>query len=406
MCATRSRRGRQPGARHRPDVGRRRGLQQCDRPQGRLDDCLPAARGEAPRKRGEPESGLRDFRAASRNQSQRRQTGRVDGRRGVQDLGRFSQAVDAYRRCAAIDVRIVYKLGARAVFVLVMRRAPPRPFSRLPSTTLPHGGARARPEPAPHRPAGRGHPGARAGGPGALPRNVGRPARNSPRCTPRAGRAPDGVLQLEAIAALEPGPGGRWPCPGEGRRTGPRRGRPRPRGRALPGQRGDLRGPRAGVVRVRGTSPQWCGIAQGMEALKPFTRGPHHIRRRRGTVRPRAGAVRRAGARRADASRGRLQVFRARSSGLPMPQTALATTRSSPPSSGGRPSRPSPTTCPPSTTNGDLATRLANSAAAAPGVAAGGGRPRRRAGLLARLAQAELATSDIDAAEVVARGLK
>ena len=59
-------------------------------------------RGEVYRKRGEPESALRDFRAASRIHCNAVKPAELMG--DVEyDLGRFAQAVDAYRRCAAID---------------------------------------------------------------------------------------------------------------------------------------------------------------------------------------------------------------------------------------------------------------------------------------------------------------
>ncbi|MFO7693823.1 MAG: tetratricopeptide repeat protein, partial [Vicinamibacterales bacterium] len=70
-------------------------------------------RGEAYRKRGEPESALRDFRAASRIDRNAVKPAELMG--DVEyDLGRFPKAVEAYRRSAAIDdanARVQYKLG-------------------------------------------------------------------------------------------------------------------------------------------------------------------------------------------------------------------------------------------------------------------------------------------------------
>jgi tetratricopeptide (TPR) repeat protein len=70
-------------------------------------------RGEAYRKRGEPEAALRDFRAASRIDRNAVRPAELMG--DVEyDLGRFAKSAEAYRRCAAIDdgnARVLYKLG-------------------------------------------------------------------------------------------------------------------------------------------------------------------------------------------------------------------------------------------------------------------------------------------------------
>ena len=58
-------------------------------------------------------------------------------------------------------------------------------------------------EPPPHRPAGRGHPGARGGGAG-VSRRCRPPREELAALYAEAGRAPEGIVQLEAIAALEP----------------------------------------------------------------------------------------------------------------------------------------------------------------------------------------------------------
>ena len=70
-------------------------------------------RGEAYRRRGETEAALRDFRAASR--IDRNAVKPLELMGDVEyDLARFGKAVDAYRRCAGIDdgnARVQYKLG-------------------------------------------------------------------------------------------------------------------------------------------------------------------------------------------------------------------------------------------------------------------------------------------------------
>jgi tetratricopeptide (TPR) repeat protein len=79
------------------------------------DDSMIAylRRGEAYRKRGESEAALRDFRAASRIDRHAVKPAELMG--DVEyDLGRFAAAADAYRRCVAIDdanARHQFKLG-------------------------------------------------------------------------------------------------------------------------------------------------------------------------------------------------------------------------------------------------------------------------------------------------------
>jgi tetratricopeptide (TPR) repeat protein len=79
------------------------------------DDSMVAhlRRGEAYRKRGEPEAALRDFRAASRADRNAVKPAELLG--DVEyELGRFARAAEAYQRCVAIDdanARIQYKLG-------------------------------------------------------------------------------------------------------------------------------------------------------------------------------------------------------------------------------------------------------------------------------------------------------
>jgi tetratricopeptide (TPR) repeat protein len=79
------------------------------------DDSMVAylRRGEAYRKRGELEAALRDFRAASRIDRNAFKPAELMGDLEY-DLGRFAKAAEAYRRCAAIDdanARVQYKLG-------------------------------------------------------------------------------------------------------------------------------------------------------------------------------------------------------------------------------------------------------------------------------------------------------
>ncbi|HOG29229.1 MAG TPA: tetratricopeptide repeat protein [Vicinamibacterales bacterium] len=70
-------------------------------------------RGEAYRRRGESEAALRDLRAAARIDPSAVRPAELLGDLSC-DLGRLPQAVDAYRKCAAIDdadPRVQYKLG-------------------------------------------------------------------------------------------------------------------------------------------------------------------------------------------------------------------------------------------------------------------------------------------------------
>ena len=162
-------------------------------------------RGEAYRKRGEPEAALRDFRAASRIDRNAVRPAELMG--DVEyDLGRFAKAVDAYRRCAAIDdgnARVQYKLGvaqfrsgdAAAAAAPLRRAASLDPRMAEARYTL---GLSLR------------QAGQRDDAIQALEQAV----RMSPALSAarealaelyaEAGRAAEGIVQLEAIAALEP----------------------------------------------------------------------------------------------------------------------------------------------------------------------------------------------------------
>jgi tetratricopeptide (TPR) repeat protein len=171
------------------------------------DDSMIAylRRGEAYRKRGEPESALRDFRLASRLDRNAARPAELQG--DVEyDLGRFAAAAEAYRRCVAIDdgsARVQYKLG-----LALFRSGDPRdaiaPLGRAASLDQ----RKAEPQYAL----------------GLCLRHTGHPAdaikafeqaiRISPALTAareelaalyaEAGRPREGIDELEAIAALEP----------------------------------------------------------------------------------------------------------------------------------------------------------------------------------------------------------
>jgi tetratricopeptide (TPR) repeat protein len=162
-------------------------------------------RGEAYRRRGEPEAALRDFRAASR--LDRNAVKPLELMGDVEyDLGRFGKAAEAYRRCAGIDdgnARVQYKLGlalfrsgdATGAAVPLRRAAALDPRMAEARYALGLSLRRA---------------GQRDESIQALEEAVTlAPAMAAARealaeAYAGAGRAADGVAQLEAIAALEP----------------------------------------------------------------------------------------------------------------------------------------------------------------------------------------------------------
>jgi tetratricopeptide (TPR) repeat protein len=171
------------------------------------DDSMVAylRRGEAYRKRGEPEAALRDFRAASRIDRNAVKPAELMGDTEY-GLGRFAKAAEAYRRCVAIDdanARIQYKLGMAlyragdgAGAVDPLRRAgqlEPRMAETRHALGLSLRAAGRRDEAIQ-----------------AFEQAVeAAPAMSAAReelasLYAEAGRAPEGIAQLEAIAALEP----------------------------------------------------------------------------------------------------------------------------------------------------------------------------------------------------------
>ena len=372
-------------------------------------------RGEAYRKRGEPESALRDFRAASRIDRNAVKPAELTG--DVEyDLGRFAKAVEAYRRCAAIDdgnARIQYKLGL-ALFRAGDAADAASPLQRAASLD---------PRMAEARYAlglSLRHTGQRDEAIQALELAVQvSPALSAAReelaaLYAEAGRAPDGVLQLEAIAALEPDRPERQAAVGLAQA---RAGRTDLAVGVL--GRAAERYPDNTVIYVA-LGRVWfesaertrdrVGLRKALEALEPFTRGP--------SASGEAVALYgRALVLSGELARGE-QMLREAADILPvLPDTLLwladaadrlghyALVRSA--------LERWAAIAPESDTNlpavyeriGDLATRLGDPAAArrAWQLAAG---PAASAGLLARLAEAELATGDIDAAKAaVARGL-
>ena len=171
------------------------------------DDSMLAhlRRGEAYRRRGEPEAALRDFRAASRIDRHAVKPAELMG--DVEyDLGRFAKAVEAYRRCVGIDdanARTQYKLGL-ALFRAGDAAGAAPPLRR--ASALDPRMAEAR------YALGLSlrHEGQRDAAIEAFEEAVKvSPALAAAReelaaLYAEAGRAPDGVVQLEAIAALEP----------------------------------------------------------------------------------------------------------------------------------------------------------------------------------------------------------
>jgi tetratricopeptide (TPR) repeat protein len=372
-------------------------------------------RGEAYRKRGEPESALRDFRAASRIDRNAVRPAELMG--DVEyDLGRFQKAADAYRRCAAIDdanARVQYKLGlalyrsgdAKGAIGPLRRAAGLDP--RLAEARYALGLSLRR--------AGQADDAIRA-----LEEAVAvSPALSAAReelaaLYAEAGRAPEGIVQLEAIAALEPD---------------------RPERRAAVGLayaragRTDLAvgvlGPAAerypdnaviyvALGRVWFESAEQArdrvGLRKALEALEPFTRGQT----------PSGEAVAlygRALVLSGEVVRGEAALRQAADI-LPVSPDTLLWLADAAERLGHYPIVRSSlerwaAIAPESHPNlpavferiGDLATRMGDPAAAAKAwqLAAG---PAASAGLLARLAEAELASGDVGAARVaVTRGL-
>jgi len=171
------------------------------------DDSMVAylRRGEAYRKRGELEAALRDFRAASRVDRKAVKPAELMG--DVEcELGRFAQAVDPYRRCVAIDdanARIQYKLGL-ALFRAGDAAGAAGPLRRAASLDSRMAEARYALGLSLRQ---SGH---RNEAIQAFEQAIAAaPALSAAReelaaLYAEAGRAPEGIEQLEAIAALEP----------------------------------------------------------------------------------------------------------------------------------------------------------------------------------------------------------
>jgi tetratricopeptide (TPR) repeat protein len=381
------------------------------------DDSMIAylKRGEAYRKRGEPETALRDFRAAARIDRHAVKPAELMG--DVEyDLGRFAKAVEAYRRCAAIDdanPRVQYKLGL-ALFRSGDASAAAEPLRR--AAALDPRMAEARYV--------LGLSLRQAGQRDDAIHSLEQAVEVSPALSAareelaalyaEAGRAPEGIEQLEAISALEP--------------DRPERQAAVALAQARAGRtdlavgvlgRAAERYPDNAVIYVA-LGRVWfesaerardrVGLRKALEALEPFTRGP--------SASGEAVALYgRALVLSGDAARGET-LLREAADILPVsPDTLLwladtadrlghyALVRSALE----RWAAIAPETDPnlPAVYEriGDLATRQGDPAAAARAwqLAAG---PAASAGLLARLAEAELATGRVDAAKAaVARGL-
>jgi tetratricopeptide (TPR) repeat protein len=171
------------------------------------DDSMVAylRRGEAYRKRGEPEAALRDLRAASRIDRNAVKPAELMG--DVEyDLGRFAKAAEAYRRCVAIDdanARMQYKLGL-ALFRAGDPAGAAGPLRRAASLDPRMAEARYALGLSLRR------TGERDDAIEAFEQAIeAAPALSAAReelaaLYAEAGRAPEGIVQLEAIAALEP----------------------------------------------------------------------------------------------------------------------------------------------------------------------------------------------------------
>jgi tetratricopeptide (TPR) repeat protein len=372
-------------------------------------------RGEAYRKRGEPEAALGDFRAASRVDRHAVRPAELMG--DVEyDLGRFALAVDAYRRCAAIDdanARVQYKLGL-ALFRSGDAAGAAGPLRRAASLDPRMAEARYALGLCLHQ---TGH---RDDAIQAFEQAVeASPALSAAReelagLYAEAGRAPEGLVQLEAIAALEP--------------DRPERQAAVALAHARAGRtdlavgvlgRAAERYPDNAVIfvalgRVWFESAERArdrvGLRKALEALEPFTRGP--------SVSGEAVALYgRALVLSGEVARGEA-LLREASGILPVsPDTLLwladaaerlghyALVRSALERWAAIAPETDPNLRAVYERIGDLATRQGDPAAAARAwqLAAG---PTASAGLLARLAEAELATGHVDAARAaVARGL-
>jgi tetratricopeptide (TPR) repeat protein len=236
-------------------------------------------RGEAYRKRGEPEAALRDFRAASRIDRNAFKPAEFMG--DVEyDLGRFGQAVEAYRRCAVIDdanARVQYKLGL-ALFRSGDAARAAAPLRRAVSLD---------PRMAEARYAlglSLRHTGQRDEAIQAFEAAVAvSPALSAAReelaaLYAEAGRAPEGIVQLEAIAALEPDRPERQAAVGLAQA---RAGRTDLAVGVL--GRAAERYPDNAVIYVAlgrvwfesaESARDRVGLRKALEALEPFTRGP------------------------------------------------------------------------------------------------------------------------------------
>ena len=375
--------------------------------------CL--RRGEAYRKRGEFEAALRDFRAASRIDRNAVRPAELMG--DVEyDLGRFAKAVEAYRRGAAIDdgnARVQYKLG------LTMFRAGDAEGAAVPLRRA----AALDPRMAEARYAlglSLRHTGQRDEAIQALEEAVKvSPALSAAReelaaLYAEAGRAPEGIVQLEAIAALEPGRPERQAAVGLAQARAGRTDL----AVGLLGRAAE-RYPDNAVIYVA-LGRVWfesaerardrVGLRKAIGALEPFTRGP--------SASAEALALYgRALVLSGDVARGEAMLRQAADM-LPVSPDTLLWLADAAERLGRYPAVRSAlerwaAIAPESHPNlaavyeriGDLATRLGDPAAAVRAwqLAAG---PAASAGLLARLAEAELAEGHTDAARAaVARGL-
>jgi tetratricopeptide (TPR) repeat protein len=372
-------------------------------------------RGEAYRKRGEPEAALRDFRAASR--IDRNAVKPLELMGDVEyDLGRFGKAGDAYRRCAAIDdgnARVQYKLG------LALFRSGDAPGAAAPLRRA----AALDPRMAEARYA-LGLSLRRAGQRDEAIQRLEEAVERSPAMSAarealaelyaEAGRAPEGIVQLEAIAALEPDRPERQAAVGLAQA---RAGRTDLAVGVL--GRAAERYPDNAVIYVA-LGRVWfesaerardrVGLRKAIEALEPFTRGPSAS----GEA---AALCGRALVVSGDLARGESMLRQAAATLPVLPDTLLwladaaermghyAIVRSALERWAAIAPESDPNLPAVYERIGDLAMRLGDPAAAARAwqLAAG---PAASVALLARLASAELAVGNADAARAaVARGL-
>ncbi len=373
-------------------------------------------RGEAYRRRGEPEAALRDFRAASRIDRNAVKPAELMG--DVEyDLGRFPKAVEAYRRSAGIDdgnARVQYKLGL-ALFRSGDAAGAVAPLSRA---------ALLDPRLAEARYAlglSLRQAGQRDAAIAALEEAVKvSPALSAAReelaaLYAEAGRAPEGIVQLEAIAALEPDRPERQAAVGLAQA---RAGRTDLAIGVL--GRAAERYPDNAVLYVA-LGRVWfesaerardrVGLRKAIEALEPFTKGPSPS----GEAAALSG---RALVLSGELVRGELMLRQAAGILPVAPDTLLwladaaermghySIVRSALERWAAIAPESHPNLLAVHERIGDLATRMGDSASAARAwqLAAG---PAASAGLLARLAEAERAAGDIPAARAaVARGLE